>query len=93
MKRAREKDKKKKLTNMICYLFEKAAKEQHTMIILDDAQWIDKDSWIMLHEIIKRCRVSVIIINTVNNLVTLAPLLLLWQHYCNHGNHSGAYSL
>ena len=59
VKRAREKDKKKKLTNMICYLFEKAAKEQHTMIILDDAQWIDKDSWIMLYEIIKRCRVSI----------------------------------
>ncbi|KAL5268046.1 hypothetical protein ACHWQZ_G004929 [Mnemiopsis leidyi] len=60
VKRAREKDKKKKLTNMICYLFEKAAKEQHTMVILDDAQWIDKDSWIMLYEIIKRCRALIV---------------------------------
>ena len=58
MKKTKDRCKKKKLTNMICYLFERAAKAHNTMIILDDAQWIDKDSWIMLYEIIKRCRVS-----------------------------------
>ena len=125
-KKAKEKDRRKKLTDMICYLFEKATtgmlvsgvpsktgniqsymlhylnsyrplgqqysppspippsphptptstphpptptppppmsnvpnlSDHKTMIILDDAQWIDKDSWVVLYDIIKRTRVK-----------------------------------
>ena len=32
--------------------------DHKTMIILDDAQWIDKDSWVVLYDIIKRTRVK-----------------------------------